>query len=73
LDVSKDGNGNLIESKRVVKNLLAFEDKEMGGIKGVNLATKEAHNDKKNATCFMVENTIPMTLTECFPTKLKLP
>jgi hypothetical protein len=68
LDVSKDGNGNLIRRKRVVKNFVAFEDKEMGGIKGVNLAMKQAHKDKKNATCFMVKNTIPMTFTECFPT-----
>jgi hypothetical protein len=36
-------------------------------IKGVNLGLKQALEDKKNATCFMVINTIPVTLAECFP------
>jgi hypothetical protein len=36
-------------------------------IKGVNLGLKQALKDKKNATCFMVINTIPVALAECFP------
>jgi hypothetical protein len=64
LDVSKDGNGNLIESNKIIKNSVAFKDKEKGGIKGVNLAMKQTLEDKKNATCFMVKRAIPMTLTE---------
>jgi hypothetical protein len=69
LEVSKHGNGNLIESNEITKNSVALKDKEMEkeGIKGVNLVMKQALRDKKNATCFMVKNTIPVTLTECFP------
>jgi hypothetical protein len=28
---------------------------------------KQTLKDKKNATCFIVQSPIPMTLTECFP------
>jgi hypothetical protein len=32
-------------------------------LNGVNLVVKQALKDKKDATCFMVKNTVP----ECFP------
>jgi hypothetical protein len=63
LDVLKDGNGNLNE---IIKDFVAFKDKEKGGIKGVNLATKQALKDKKNATCSTVKIIIPVTLPEYF-------
>jgi hypothetical protein len=61
-----NGNGNLIESNEIIKNSVALEDEEKAGIKGVNLVMKQAPKDKKNATCFMVKNTVPVALAERF-------
>jgi hypothetical protein len=67
LEVFKHGNGNLIESNEIIRNFVALKDKEKEVIKGVNLGLKQALKDKRNATCFTVINTIPVTLAECFP------
>jgi hypothetical protein len=67
MEVLKNSNGNLIESYKIIRNIVALKDKEEG-IKGLNLGLKQAHKGKKNDTCFMLINTIPATSTECFPT-----
>jgi hypothetical protein len=70
--ILKGSNDNLNESNGIIKNFVALEEKEKKGISGVNLGPKQALEDKKNAACFMVINTIPVTLAGCFSLQFKL-
>jgi hypothetical protein len=63
----KDSNDNFIESKEITKNSVDLKEKEKEVIKGVNLGLKQALEYIKNSTCFMIINTIPVTLAERFP------
>jgi hypothetical protein len=65
LEVLKHSNGNLIQSNEIMKK--AHKDKERERMKGLNLVMKQALKDEANSTCLVVKDTIPVTVTECFP------